>query len=112
MLLTFILISFAWIFFRAENLTHAFEVIGQIFSSSILNIDFDKHETIAAGLPALFILILLFFMLECLGRTKQYAIEHFGLKWKRPIRWSFYCLIAFCIFLFGQNEQEFIYFQF
>ncbi len=112
MLITFILISFAWIFFRAENLVHAFDVITQLFSSSIFDVDFNKHGSMDLSLPVLMFLIFLFFILEWLGRTKQYAIEHLGLNWKRPFRWSFYCLIAFCIFWFGQNQQEFIYFQF
>jgi len=112
MLITFILISFAWIFFRAENLVNAFDVITQLFSSSIFDVDFSKQGSMDLSLPVLMFLIFLFFILEWLGRTKQYAIEHLGLNWKRSFRWSFYCLIAFCIFWFGQNQQEFIYFQF
>jgi hypothetical protein len=33
-LLTFSLVTFTWIFFRAQNLNEAFEIIGKIFSSS------------------------------------------------------------------------------
>ena len=35
MLTTFILTVFAWIFFRAEDLNHAFSYIGEIFSESV-----------------------------------------------------------------------------
>ena len=37
MLFTFILSAFAWIFFRAENIGHAYSFIGEIFSFSFFD---------------------------------------------------------------------------
>ena len=37
MLLTFLAVSFSWLFFRADSLGHAFALIGQLFSVWDLN---------------------------------------------------------------------------
>lgn len=105
MLTTFSLTVLAWIFFRAENITHAFRYISEIFSISTLSIP-QEH-------PRNIILLLMFFVLiEWLGRENQYAISHLGTTWKRPVRYAFYYAILIAIFWFGGKEQEFIYFQF
>jgi D-alanyl-lipoteichoic acid acyltransferase DltB (MBOAT superfamily) len=105
MLLTFGLTTFAWIFFRAENLTHAFQYIKGIFNSSLFTIPVVRPTD-------LLILIILFIALEWFGRRCQYAIEILSLEWKRPIRLSFYCSLILIILWFNKNEQTFIYFQF
>jgi D-alanyl-lipoteichoic acid acyltransferase DltB (MBOAT superfamily) len=105
MFLTFGLTVFAWIFFRAENIGHAFSYISEIFSSSLF--------TIPEIQPRNLILLIMFFVLvEWFGREGQFAISHIGIKWKRPIRYAFYYAIIITIFLFGGKEQQFIYFQF
>ncbi|MDX2246874.1 MAG: MBOAT family O-acyltransferase [Bacteroidia bacterium] len=109
LLLTFGLTVLAWIFFRAEDLSHAFEYIGEIFSTSLFSIPrFPfRQEALTTVL-----LVMFFLTVEWLGREKQYAIEHFGFQWKRPMRWVFYYTLIIGIFWFGGNEQQFIYFQF
>lgn len=109
MLLTFGLTVLAWIFFRAENIEHALSYISQIFSSSLFT--FPEFEGMIKALTTI-ILILFFILIEWQGREKQYAIEHFGSKWKQPLRYMFYYFIIIIIFLFGGKEQQFIYFQF
>jgi D-alanyl-lipoteichoic acid acyltransferase DltB (MBOAT superfamily) len=102
---TFILVVFAWIFFRADNITHAWSYVSDIFSSSLFRIP------VIVG-KKMFFLISVFVIVEWLGREDQYAIEKLGLKWKNSIRYlMYYAIIAF-IFLFAGEEQEFIYFQF
>lgn len=105
MSLTFALTVFAWIFFRAESLSHAFSYIKNIFTSEL----FAKPTVFPLYL---FGLIMFFVFMEWIGRTSQYAIENIGLKWKRPLRWGLYYGIVVLIFLFMTKEQEFIYFQF
>ncbi|HTO35098.1 MAG TPA: MBOAT family O-acyltransferase, partial [Flavobacterium sp.] len=105
MSLTFALTVFAWIFFRAESLSHAFSYIKNIFTSEL----FAKPTVFPLYL---FGLIMFFVFMEWIGRTGQYAIENIGLKWKRPLRWGLYYGIVVLIFLFMTKEQEFIYFQF
>ena len=105
MLTTFSLTVLAWIFFRAENITHAFRYISEIFSISTFSIP-QEH-------PRNIILLLMFFVLiEWLGREGRYAISHLGTTWRRSVRYAFYYAILIAIFWFGGKEQEFIYFQF
>jgi D-alanyl-lipoteichoic acid acyltransferase DltB (MBOAT superfamily) len=103
--LTFSLTTFGWIFFRAEDLGHAFSYISRIFKRSI----FSYPES---GSKPLILIVVLFAFVEWFGRDNEYAIEKFGLNWKRPIRWFFYyVLVIIVLFNFGRT-QEFIYFQF
>ena len=105
MLITFGLVVFAWIFFRAENVKHAFQYISDIFSVSLFTIPTIK--------PLYLILIIMIFMIiEWLGREEQYAIEKLGLRWKKPLRYAMYYTIIITIFWFMGKEQQFIYFQF
>jgi D-alanyl-lipoteichoic acid acyltransferase DltB (MBOAT superfamily) len=105
-LLTFALTLFAWIFFRAVSVGHAFQFISGIFSKSLFTVPQVLPET-------LFLLIGIFLVIEWLGREQKFAIEHIDAKWPRMVRWSFYVLIIFCIGMFMQTEETpFIYFQF
>ena len=102
---TYSLTTFAWIFFRAENLTHALHYISEIFSPSIFS------------LPEIFplstlILIIIFILMEWIGRKNQYAIESYRYQLKKPFRFAIYYTIIFAIFWFQGEEQQFIYFQF
>jgi D-alanyl-lipoteichoic acid acyltransferase DltB (MBOAT superfamily) len=108
-LTTFLLTMFAWIFFRADNVSHAFSIISTIFSSSTLLMpDYEGFvkSVFIIGLVAIFLLI------EWTGREHQYAIAKLGLNWFRPYRYAFYYALIFAIFFFGGKEQQFIYFQF
>jgi len=110
--LTFGLTVLAWIFFRANNLEHAFDYLKQIFvgiiqhPGSILLLSFWSPYKI------IIILIFLFLIIEWLGREQQYAIEKIGIKWYKPLRWAVYYCIVISIFYFAGKEQQFIYFQF
>lgn len=103
--LTFTLTTLAWIFFRAENLTHALEYISGIVNTSLFSVPEIRPTD-------LFMLLIFFLGIEWIGRRDLYALEKFGLRWKRPFRLSFYYLLIIMIFWYSQNEQEFIYFQF
>ncbi|MCD6366176.1 MAG: MBOAT family protein [Bacteroidales bacterium] len=109
MLLTFGLTVFAWIFFRAEDIGHAFSYISEILSTSLFEIP--KFAGMYNALITI-ILVAVFVLIEWLGREGQYAISNLGLKWKRPIRYVIYYAIIIAIFWFGGKEQQFIYFQF
>ena len=109
MLTTFGLTVFAWIFFRAENIEHAINYISEIFSQSIFEI-----PSVGLGIPIIItlLLIVLFLLIEWLGREHQYAIAYLGLQWKRLLRYAMYCAIIITILLCAGQEQQFIYFQF
>jgi len=106
-LITFLLTLFAWIFFRANNVEHAFSIIGEIFSSSFFNaIELPKVAYVVVGL------IIVFLMIEWLGRANQYAIARLEVRWPRIVRYAMYYSIILAIFLFAGKGQDFIYFQF
>jgi alginate O-acetyltransferase complex protein AlgI len=106
---TFGLTVLAWIFFRAESVGHALRYIGGILSPSLLAIpDFPG----ARDAPAVVALVIVFMLIEWLGREDHYAIERVALGWRRPLRWGFYYLLVLLILGYSGSEQQFIYFQF
>lgn len=114
MLKTFALTVIAWVFFRAENISHAINYLKSMFlglskkEGYVQTINFVYWET---GF-ILFLLLGLFILLEWIGREQEYAIAKIGLQQARPIRWIFYYALISGVFYFGGKEQQFIYFQF
>lgn len=109
--LTFALATFAWIFFRAESLSHAFDYIARIFTMDAMQNPFGYAEL--RGSILCLLLIIPFLIVEWLGRTNNYAIETLGWRWPKLLRWSFYSVCVFVIGMFMQTGgTEFIYFQF
>jgi len=111
MSITFGLSIFAWIFFRAENINHAFSYISEIFSPSLFSM---PHFPNMLGAIEASIFVIIFIIIEWFGRSQQYAIEKIGLHWKTPLRYSmYYILIVLVVYYSLENSnQEFIYFQF
>jgi alginate O-acetyltransferase complex protein AlgI len=106
---TFILTLFAWIFFRASNIHNAINYISKIFSFSLFTI---PHFIGISKAKIILIFIIVFIVIEWIGREEQYAIANFGVKWYKPIRWLMYYVFILLILQFSGNQQEFIYFQF
>ena len=109
MLTTFSLTVLAWVFFRADNISHAFVILNEIFSTSLFqapSIDGGKSLKITAVLTIIFVIV------EWFGRSGEFALDLIGKSWKRPIRWGFYYVVLMAIFWFTGKQQEFIYFQF
>lgn len=105
MAVTFALTVFAWIFFRSDSVMDAFHYISGVFSPSI----FTKPVMPDRGI---LLLVVIFMIMEWLGREQPYAIAQFGFSWPRPARLALYYVLLVIIFLYSGNEQEFIYFQF
>ncbi len=119
-LFTFFLTIIAWIFFRARDVKHAIDYILEIFSKTLFqSIDFPDdsfskipfYESETLFMPTMFLLVF-FIIIEWFGREHQYALEKFGLKWHKLLRWSFYLFIFIIIYYFAGAKQVFIYFQF
>ncbi len=106
---TFSLTVIAWIFFRADSIFHALEILSEIFSNSILTIpDFDKRHKAFFFLPLIIVLI----AIEWIGRREEFALSRIELKWKKPIRYVIYYSILVAVITYAGQEQQFIYFQF
>lgn len=107
-LLTFALTTLAWVFFRSENVGAAFTYLHRIFlhPGSYFELGVYKNYSLVIAL------ILIFVVIEWIGRERKYALESIGLNWNRSLRWAFYLLIALTTLSFSGSEEEFIYFQF
>ena len=107
-LLTFSLISFAFIFFRAENITQAFGYISRIFTfkSGIGLLQLSGLSQIA---PALFFSAVLF-VTEWIMRDKKHGLDI--ASHKMSIRHLAYYLVIFAVLFSFQTDRIFIYFQF
>ena len=103
-LVTFLLINFSWIFFRASSLSQAWLYVQGLFSSSLFAL-----PQIDIGFLSIFIVILL--IAEWLQRDKQHALQ-FPPLLPRPLRWGFYYMVIGALILAQNEPQTFIYFQF
>jgi alginate O-acetyltransferase complex protein AlgI len=103
MLITFILSSFAWIFFRAKNMEEAIGIIRSIGNGH------GKIEQLSSAYPIAAVLIML--LMEWQSRQSSIPFSHIKNKW---IRYVTYLIILFLIFMMGAfiNPRSFIYFQF
>ncbi|WP_298345892.1 MBOAT family O-acyltransferase [uncultured Algibacter sp.] len=104
MAITFFITLIAWVFFRADSVTHAFLYLKGIFSSSL----FSYFEIFPVTILSL---LLFFIIIEWLGRNSEFAIENVDFM-NKPIRWGFYVGLIVLMFAYTGEQQEFIYFQF
>jgi alginate O-acetyltransferase complex protein AlgI len=105
MAITFSLTVLAWIFFRSESVSDALGYIAGIASASVVEMPQIVPLTVSA-------LIVFFLIVEWNGREEKYAIAKLGFNYPTPVRYAFYYVLIFCLFWFGGNEEQFIYFQF
>lgn len=110
---TFFLTVIAWIFFRADSLTHAFSILKGIFSKSFFQIPnfLGKHDLIYLLIHCSMIGVLL--IIEWLHRDKQFGLQfNATMLQSKYKRWSLYTVLVLFILLFGGKQNNFIYFQF
>jgi alginate O-acetyltransferase complex protein AlgI len=103
--ITFNLTIFAWIFFRSKSVIDAFNYISRIFSNSLFSLPTIRPTN-------LLFLLFVFIVIEWFGREEQFAIAKLGLQVPKIFRWMIYYVIISAIFYYGNEEQQFIYFQF
>lgn len=107
-LLTFGITCLAWIFFRAENLDHAFSYITEIFSISL----FSVPSIISVKMVIVLLLLAAFILFEWVHRDREHALQLEPDIIPDFFRYSLYLGLVFCIIWLGGNNQDFIYFQF
>ena len=105
MLTTFLLVVVVWVFFRAENLTHAFEYLSRMFTLSL----FSVPDVLPKNL---LLVILMFTAMEWFQREKQHALEFEVKKSIAVTRWPLYIFLILLVVGFGGDKHEFIYFNF
>ena len=107
---TFFITVIAWVFFRADNISIAFNILREIFSSTSLTLPSLPRGVNNFEFLINILLVIFFITIEWLQRDKKHGME---LRLKNSyVKWAFYTLILIFITLFAGNSQEFIYFQF
>ena len=102
-LVVFVLVTFAWIFFRAESLNKAFIIIKKIFE---FDFTFNINQITVEKGPMNFVLSIVALTLLALS----YLLPT-NLKLRHNV--LFLTITTFIIFILGKNgETQFIYFQF
>lgn len=109
-LLTFVLVLLAWVFFRASSMHQALQILGEILSPSLLTF---PRELL--NVEAQFTLGFIWMMIavEWLGREGLHALSAMEKIRHRAARWLIYSGLLILMVLFMQTkESPFIYFQF
>lgn len=120
MVITFVLVDFAWIFFRAEGFKSALQIIKQMLTTYNFSILFDG-SLFGCGLNRknfwfmILCIILLFIVDNC--KRKGIKIREVMLCKKFPFRCVFWVVSICVILIFGiwgpaYDAANFIYFQF
>ncbi len=115
-LFTFLLVDFAWIFFRANTLSDAFTLIGNLFrpadlsNGALFSLGLKAPEFFAALAGIAIVLIVD-------AVSQKIDLRALLLKKNTAVRWTAYLSAALIILIFGiygsqYTAQQFIYFQF
>lgn len=105
MLLTFLLVVFGWIIFRAESISQAWFYICGIFNHSLFQMPeyFDKTTVF---------MMLVMLVIEWRNRDKAFGLQMDAGKIPLFLRYGAYFLLVFIIYFCGGSQETFIYFQF
>lgn len=115
---TFLLICFAWIFFRAKDISDALYIISHIITGfgNCLNASVIKESISGLGLSRneFYIAIASIGFMEFVHLVQRHgSIRHMLRDKPAWFRWSLYYAMLFGIIFFGVfRETQFIYFQF
>ncbi len=105
---TFSIVNLSWVFFRSETLDQALNYLYRIFTTTLW---------VRPELPNAYIrtfgLVLLFILMEWVGKKDKYSIEKTFKNQPRFVRWTMYAVLILMIGLYMKTEETpFIYFQF
>lgn len=114
---TFVIVSFAWIFFRAGNFTNLAVIFQKLFTfnrsffsfTGAAGLGMDKFDIVVSAVMVLFLIIV---------ENIQEKVNVPEVLHKEPAltKWLVYCSAIIIILLFGvygdANSSQFIYFQF
>ncbi len=118
-LITFLLVAFAWIFFRANDVQTAFYIAKNIFTGLPDTIkSLIHHQPVMQDMglnnKEMILCVLLIVLLETV-QYLQIKINIVKLMAQKPwyFRWSAYYILLILIVVFGEfSHRQFIYFQF
>lgn len=107
---TFLLVNFAWIFFRAYNVQEAFLIIKEILNfnnyNGLINLFHFKIDFFFSLLFLSILLVIEFFI-------EKGTLELWLIDLAKPAKWALMVIMLLVIMVFGKwNEVNFLYFQF
>ncbi len=120
-IVTFILVDFAWIFFRASSMSSALHYIKRmllyqtpwtLFNGELFELGLDRVQ-----MNILAFSLLLLFVVDFIKYKKEMAPDVFLMQQNLWFRWFVMIALIVLIFIFGEygstsGAQQFIYFQF
>lgn len=127
--ITFSLVTFAWIFFRAKDLDQALYIVTHMFSNTIQEVlktlsyfnlplikylILERQKILGLTINNWIIMICAIFVMYCVHKLQDRIHVHQFLD-RKPIifRWIVYYILALIIFYYvAQGQEHFIYFQF
>ena len=106
MLITFHLVCFAWVFFRASSASDAFQILWGLGGSwGPVQVDWSVMAPAVLGVGLL--------LAVQVGQERWGSLREQIRNWPTPIRWALWYTLALLIFMFGAGPgHRFIYFQF
>ena len=105
MALTFILVVFGWILFRADSIGMAWDYFQRIFTQNLFSLPD------ASGITGFSLCICIMIAVEWLQRKRQHPFDFSNIK-PAVLRYAFYLATVFAVLMFGGHAENFIYFQF
>ncbi len=117
---TFLIVDFCWIFFRAQSIGDAGLVISKIFTDWQFNLDYYKSglSDLNMSIGAMIYIIVCVIGLRYIEDVKYISITNNKLmdySWARYVTYYALCMTVCCAWIFLQQldiESAFIYFQF
>jgi D-alanyl-lipoteichoic acid acyltransferase DltB (MBOAT superfamily) len=111
--MTFLIVTLAWVFFRAATIQDALMIVGRIVSSGFSI----SHETLAQlYLPraeALAYLVLIAGLLGVEAFQRRASVQQALDRLSPAVRWPIYYAAVLLLLIFGNiHSKQFIYFQF
>lgn len=115
---TFALVMFAWIFFRANSLDDAFHIVSNIFNFSGDIGDIARPFASIAPLDQVhvefwmaLILIMILFVVDWLDATNR--LPQLAVRSRPLVRWAvYYAAVLLIVYSVSTSQATFIYFQF
>lgn len=100
---TFIMVVFAWVFFRADSISHATTYIKGFFKPWQNPFNVELFPVIAC--------VIIMMTVEWLQRDKQHGLDLRHIS-SHIIKFSIYYILIFILFVTHKGSETFIYFQF
>ena len=108
-LLTFMLVVFGWIIFRAESLSQFAEYVEGMWQFGTLRSVY-RFFTLEEMRPMNWFIVIML-VVEWICKKKQYSFDISFIKYKW-VRFAIYYGLILLIWIYGTEQQTFIYFQF